>query len=170
MTAIQSELHLDTWIGRARRPTQRRPAGRLEATPGLRFAFYERTSTERLQDRWTSRGWQCEMASELVAGHGGIVQKFFDVGVSRRVPWRERPKAAELLKLIEGPECPFDAIVVGEYERAFFGDQFGGRESRLVGCEGRVSCPWHDPGAASTSAQTGSPEPSPGTFRIGRAN
>ncbi len=44
--------------------------------------------------------------------------------MSRRVPWRDRPKAAELLDLIDEAECPFDAIVVGEYERAFFGDQF----------------------------------------------
>jgi DNA invertase Pin-like site-specific DNA recombinase len=90
----------------------------------LRFAFYGRTSTERFQDRFTTRGWQREMAAELVSGHGRIVREFFDVGVSRRVPWRERPKSAELLELISAPDCPFDAIVVGEYERAFFADQF----------------------------------------------
>ncbi|MFC0861607.1 recombinase family protein [Sphaerimonospora cavernae] len=63
------------------------------------------------------------MAAELVSGHGRVVREFFDVGVSRRVPWQDRPKAAELLELISGPDCPFDAIVVGEYERAFFADQ-----------------------------------------------
>jgi hypothetical protein len=71
-----------------------------------------------------SRGWQVEMAADLVAGHGRIVEEFFDLGVSRRVPWSGRPKAAELLALVGGPDCPFDAIVVGEYERAFCGDQF----------------------------------------------
>ncbi|MBO3751118.1 recombinase family protein [Streptosporangiaceae bacterium NEAU-GS5] len=89
----------------------------------MRFAFYGRTSTERFQDRWTSRGWQWGVAAELVSGHGRIVGEFFDVGVSRRVPWRDRPQAAELLDLINGSDCPFDAIVVGEFERAFFADQ-----------------------------------------------
>jgi site-specific DNA recombinase len=125
MTVTQTELHLEVWIGQARRGTRRRPANSGQrATPGLRFAFYGRTSTDRFQDRWTSWGWQREVAAELVAGHGRIVREFFDVGVSRRVPWQERPKAAELLELADGAECPFDAIVVGEYERAFFADQF----------------------------------------------
>jgi hypothetical protein len=119
MTSSQTQLHLATWIGQARPGTRRRSAERPEPAAGLRFAFYGRTSTERFQDRFTSRGWQWEVAAELVSGHGRIVREFFDVGVSRRVPWRERPKAAELLELISAPDCPFDAIVVGEYERAF---------------------------------------------------
>ncbi|WP_433498598.1 recombinase family protein [Sphaerimonospora sp. CA-214678] len=123
MTATQTELQLDTWIGQARRGTRRRPVKRREAAPGLRFAFYGRTSTERFQDRRTSHGWQREVAAELVSGHGRIVREFFDVGVSRRVPWQDRPKAVELLELISGPDRPFDAIVVGEYERAFFAEQ-----------------------------------------------
>lgn len=122
--ATQTVLDVDGWIGRARRGGRRKPAGSLETAPGLRFAFYGRTSTERFQDRWTSRGWQREVAAELVSRRGRIVGEFFDVGVSRRVPWRERPKAGELLELVAGSGCPFDAIVVGEYERAFFGDQF----------------------------------------------
>jgi len=122
--ATQTVLDIDGWIGRARRGGRKKPEGSLRAAPGLRFAFYGRTSTERFQDRWTSRAWQREVAAELVSGRGRIVGEFFDVGVSRRVPWRERPKAGELLELIKAPGCPFDAIVVGEYERAFFGDQF----------------------------------------------
>ena len=78
MTVIQTELQLDAWIGRARRGTRRKSADRRELTPGLRFAFYGRTSTERFQDRWTSLGWQREVAAELVAGHGRIVREFFD--------------------------------------------------------------------------------------------
>lgn len=111
--ATQTVLDVDGWIGRARRGSRRKPAGSLGAAPGLRFAFYGRTSTGRFQDRWTSRGWQREVAAELVSGRGRIVSEFFDAGVSRRVPWRERPKAGESLELIEGPGCPFDAIVVG---------------------------------------------------------
>ncbi|MFC0861606.1 hypothetical protein ACFHYQ_04760 [Sphaerimonospora cavernae] len=56
MTATQTELQLDTWIGQARRGTRRRPAKRRQAEPGLRFAFYGRTSTDRFQDRRTSQG------------------------------------------------------------------------------------------------------------------
>src|SRR2546423_1336219 len=122
MTVTQTKLDLDIWIGRARRGPRRRSArGREAAGPGLRFAFYGRTSTDRFQDRWTSRGWQCEVAAELVAGHGRIVREFFDVGVSRRVPWQDRPKAAELLELIAQPDCSFHAILLGEYERACLG-------------------------------------------------
>jgi hypothetical protein len=46
-----------------------------------------------------------------------------DAGVSRRVAWPDRPQAAHLLVAITDPARPFDAIVVGEYERAFTGQQ-----------------------------------------------
>jgi site-specific DNA recombinase len=46
------------------------------------------------------------------------------VGCSRRTPWAQRPKAAALLAELGAAEQPFDAVVVGEYERAFCGDQF----------------------------------------------
>jgi site-specific DNA recombinase len=91
----------------------------------LRFAFYGRVSTVRHQDTTSSRGWQRDMTSDLVAGHGRLVVEFFDVGCSRRVPWCRRPRARELLAAVAAPGREFDAIVVGEYERAFFGDQLG---------------------------------------------
>ncbi|HEU5024098.1 MAG TPA: recombinase family protein [Spirillospora sp.] len=115
------DSRIEAWA--ADRSPRRRRARHVEPPAGLRFAFYGRTSTERFQDRSTSRGWQREVAEDLVRGHGTIVREFFDVGVSRRVPWPERPKAAELLAAISAPQCPFDAIVVGEYERAFQADQ-----------------------------------------------
>jgi DNA invertase Pin-like site-specific DNA recombinase len=59
----------------------------------------------------------------LVAGHGRIVVEFFDAGVSRRAAWPGRPQAALLLAAIMDPARGFDAIVVGEYERAFAGQQ-----------------------------------------------
>ncbi|HEV8561406.1 MAG TPA: hypothetical protein VGR06_34225 [Actinophytocola sp.] len=49
--------------------------------------------------------------------------EYFDAGYSRRLPWVDRPEAAALLAALADPDRGFDAIVVGEYERAFFGDQ-----------------------------------------------
>ncbi len=91
---------------------------------GLRFAFYGRMSTEEYQDRVTSLRWQREMAEETIAGRGLIVVEYFDEGWSRRVSWCERPAAAALLDAVRSPGRSFDAVVVGEYERAFCDDQF----------------------------------------------
>jgi hypothetical protein len=80
-------------------------------------------STVEFQDRTTSSGWQREVAEETIRGHGVIVAEYFDEGCSRRLPWRERPAAAQLMAAAEQPNRPFDAVVIGEYERAFYGDQ-----------------------------------------------
>ncbi|MEU4745165.1 recombinase family protein, partial [Actinosynnema sp. NPDC023658] len=90
---------------------------------GLRFAFYGRTSTVEHQDPETSRAWQLEVCEVLVAGRGRIVVQFFDAGRPRRDRWRDRPEAAALLAAIRDPNRGFDAIVVGEFERGFAGDQ-----------------------------------------------
>ncbi|MEJ7705035.1 MAG: recombinase family protein [Geodermatophilaceae bacterium] len=94
------------------------------AVPGLRFAFYGRTSTAEFQDPVTSRAWQREMAGSVIPGHGVITSEFFDVGCSRRVPWARRPRAAALLEQAQGADRSFDAVVVGEFERAFTDRQF----------------------------------------------
>ena len=91
---------------------------------GLRFAFYGRTSTEEFQDPVTSRAWQREVAEAVIAGHGVIIAEFFDVGCSRRVAWERRPQAAALLAARADPDRWFDAVVVGEFERAFTDRQF----------------------------------------------
>jgi hypothetical protein len=52
------------------------------------------------------------------------VVEFFDVGWSREVPWERRPRAAALLAAARDPRRPFDAVVVGEFERAFSARQF----------------------------------------------
>ena len=88
---------------------------------GLRFAFYGRVSTEDYQDPVTSRARQRDLADALIAGHGRIVAGFFDVGQSRVLPWARRPQAAALVAAMADPDRAFDAIVVGEYERAFYG-------------------------------------------------
>ena len=101
---------------------RRRVAGR---GPGwLRFAFYGRVSTENWQDPVTSRGRQRDQAAALVAGHGRIVAEFFDTGYSRTLPWARRPQAAALVAALADPDRGWDAIVIGEYEQAFYGGQY----------------------------------------------
>ncbi len=98
---------------------------------GLRFAFYGRMSTSTFQDVQTSRAWQRAVSEELIEGVGSVVGEFFDVGVSRRWSWPDRPEAAALLAAAAACDRVFDAVVVGEYERAFHGDQFREVVSRL---------------------------------------
>ena len=107
------------WAERAGRWPGRRTAG-----GGLRFAFYGRVSTEDWQDPESSRVRQREEAGALVRGHGIIVAEFFDIGESRSVAWGRRPKAAALVAALADPDRGWDAIVVGEYERAFYGAQY----------------------------------------------
>ncbi|HEY6795272.1 MAG TPA: recombinase family protein [Kineosporiaceae bacterium] len=110
---------LTGWATRRRR----RPPGRAEAGGGLRFAFYGRVSTVEYQDAGSSLGWQRDSAAEVIAGRGQIVQEFFDAGCSRRVPWPRRRQGARLLQAVSSPDRGFDAIIVGESERAFTGTQ-----------------------------------------------
>ncbi len=85
-------------------------------------------STEDHQDPVTSRARQHDQAGALVAGHGRIVAGFFDIGQSRVLPWARRPQAAALVAamvaVMADPDRAFDAIVVGEYERALYGSQY----------------------------------------------
>jgi site-specific DNA recombinase len=91
---------------------------------GLRFVFYGRVSTEDSQDPVMSRARQREQAEALVRGHGRIAAEFFDVGESRTVAWARRPQAAALVAQLADPDRGWDAIVIGEYERAFYGSQY----------------------------------------------
>jgi len=90
----------------------------------LRFAFYGRVSTEDWQDPVMSRARQREQAAVLVAGYGTVVTEFFDAGESRTLPWARRPQAAALVAQLADPDRGWDAIVIGEYERAFYGNQY----------------------------------------------
>jgi hypothetical protein len=99
-----------------------RPAERDRA--GLRFAFYERVSTEDWQDPVTSRARQRGQAATLVSGHGTIVAEYFDSGESRTLAWARRPQAAAMVGALADPDRGWDAIVIGEYERAFYGSQY----------------------------------------------
>ena len=60
----------------------------------------------------------------LTAGRGVIVAEFFDSGESRMLPWARRPQAAALVAQLADPDRGWDAVVIGEYERAFYGNQY----------------------------------------------
>ena len=90
----------------------------------LRFAFYGRVSTEDWQDPESSRARQLAQAVMLTAGRGVIVAEFFDTGHSRTLAWPRRPQAAALVAALADPDRGWDAIVIGEYERAFYGSQY----------------------------------------------
>jgi hypothetical protein len=51
---------------------------------------------------------------------GGVLRR----RQSRTVAWGRRPEAAKLVALLADPGRGWDAIVVGEYERAFYGSQY----------------------------------------------
>jgi len=92
----------------------------------VRFAFYGRVSTEDNQDPTSSKQWQLSRALALIEPHGGTINaEFFDIGQSRSLPWKRRPEAASLLEAFKNPERRFDAVVIGEPARAFYGNQFG---------------------------------------------
>ena len=66
------------------------------------------------------------------AGHGHIAAAFFDIGQSRTLAWARRPQAAALVAALADPDRGWDAIVIGEYERAFHGGQYASNRSRFV--------------------------------------
>jgi len=59
-----------------------------------------------------------------VAGHGRIVARFFDAVQSRTLAWARRPQAAALVAGLADPDRGWDAVVIGEYERAFCWSQY----------------------------------------------
>jgi site-specific DNA recombinase len=137
----------------AERSGRRRAEG--TGSGGLRFAFYGRVSTEDWQDPESSLARQLGQAEALIRGHGRIAAKFSDVGESRTVAWGRRPQAAVIIAALADPGRGWDAVVVGEYERAWSenrtlaGHVFrvgGGLCRRLPGAErraeGRGSVSW----------------------------
>ncbi|GAA0917755.1 recombinase family protein [Nonomuraea longicatena] len=90
------------------------------------FAFWGRVSTEDNQDPASSRNWQLSRSRALIETRGGvIVAEFFDIDKSRSIPPQRRPQAATLLGELRNLNRGFDAVVVGEPQRAFYGNQFG---------------------------------------------
>jgi DNA invertase Pin-like site-specific DNA recombinase len=92
----------------------------------IRFAFYGRVSTEDQQEPESSKAWQLTRSRALIEARGGvIVTEFFDVDKSRSIPWQRRPEATALLAELKNPNREFDAVVIGEPHRAFYGNQYG---------------------------------------------
>jgi site-specific DNA recombinase len=90
------------------------------------LAFWGRVSTEDNQDPESSRAWQLTRARTLIEPHGGqIVAEFFDIDKSRSIPPQRRPQASALPGALADPDRGFEAVVVGEPQRAFYGNQFG---------------------------------------------
>jgi site-specific DNA recombinase len=93
--------------------------------PVRRFAFGGRVSTEDNQDPEASRNWQISRSRALIQPAGGIiVAEYFGIGQSRSLPWARRPRAAQLLADLADPGRGFDAVVIGEPQRAFYGNQY----------------------------------------------
>ena len=90
-----------------------------------RFAFYGRVSTEDQQDPESSKGWQLSRSRGIIEPSGEVVAEFFDIGQSRSLPWKRRPQASLLLDALARPDRGFEAVVIGEPARAFYGNQFG---------------------------------------------
>jgi DNA invertase Pin-like site-specific DNA recombinase len=107
-------------------PLQRNGAASRTQPATLAFAFYGRVSTEDNQDPETSRNWQLTRARALIEPAGGcVVAQYFDIGMSRSLPWRRRPQAAALLAALANPDRGFTSVVIGEPQRAFYGNQYG---------------------------------------------
>src|SRR6266542_2024985 len=99
--------------------------GPQASTPVKWFAFKGRVSTEDNQDPDASRNWQISRSRALIEPAGGIiVAEYFDIGQSRSLPWARRPRAAQLLADLANPHRGFDAVVIGEPQRAFYGNQY----------------------------------------------
>jgi site-specific DNA recombinase len=100
--------------------------GTGSASQTVRFASWERVSTEDRQDPESSRAWQYARGKALIEPFGGvIVTEFFDIDKSRSIPPQRRPEASRLLATLADPKRGFEAVVVGEPQRAFYGNQFG---------------------------------------------
>src|SRR6266536_140889 len=88
------------------------------------FAFYGRVGSTRLQDVAASKAWQVTRARQLIEPKGGvIVAEYFDIGHSRALPWQRRPQASQPLAALRDPDRGYNAVVIGEPQRAFYGNQ-----------------------------------------------
>lgn len=74
----------------------------------------------------SDRGWQSARSRQVIEpARGEIVAEYFDIAQSRSLPWKRRPEASRLLNAFRDPRRGWDAVVIGEPQRAFYGNQFG---------------------------------------------
>ena len=78
-------------------------------------------STEDNQDPEASRNWQISRSRALIEPAGGIIVAGY-FGQSRSLPWARRPWAAQLPADLANPGRGFEAVVIGEPQRAFYGN------------------------------------------------
>ncbi|MGW6494978.1 recombinase family protein [Nonomuraea angiospora] len=110
-------------------PQPRQGHGQLaessQLCPHRHQPLYGRVSTEDNQDPEASRAWQLHRARALIDARGGeVVAEFFDTDKSRSIPWQLRPHAAALIEELKDPLRGFDAVVSGEPQRTFYGNQY----------------------------------------------
>jgi len=120
-----------------------------------RFAFWGRVSTEDHQDPASSRAWQLTRARSLIEPHGGlVVAEFFDADKSRFIPPQRRPQALALLAALAEENRGFEAVVVGEPQRAFYGNQFGNTFPLSSITEYHCGCPRSEAPSTRTTRRT----------------
>ena len=85
----------------------------------LLFAFVGRVSTEEMQEPEASRARQLAKARTILPPGAQIVADYFDIGDTRALPWPRRAETGRLLRELRSGTNAWNAIVVGEFTRAF---------------------------------------------------
>jgi len=119
LSSTPAPTTLAQWIAASAPPRNSRNDKASSDEGLLRMLFLGRASTAEHQDPRTSKAWQLDLAGKVIEDRGVIVGEYFDAACSRQVPWHQRPQAAALLRAAADPANRIDAIVIGEYERAF---------------------------------------------------
>jgi site-specific DNA recombinase len=78
-----------------------------------------RVSTEEMQEPEASRARQLAKARTILPPGAQIVADYFDIGDTRALPWPRRPETGRLLRELRSGTNAWNAIVVGEFTRAF---------------------------------------------------
>ena len=92
----------------------------------FRAALYARVSTEDRQSPEDSIAWQRSVATALIGPHGGPSSSSTSMSAyPASLPWSRRPEASRLLQDCARQDRAFDALVIGEPQRAFAGTQYG---------------------------------------------
>ena len=92
----------------------------------MRFAFYGRVSTEDQQDPESSKQWQSPRSLGLIEPPAARSSRSSSTsGRAGRCRGSAGPRPRGCSAAIARPDRGFDAVVIGEPQRAFYGNQFG---------------------------------------------